>query len=82
MHKFIAALKHIRLEQRSLYETVSYTWGDQCTQRPITVDAVGSTVDVGYNCLFMLRSLQRATKLRFLWVDTLCINQTDMEEKT
>ncbi|KAI0549293.1 HET-domain-containing protein [Xylaria curta] len=74
--------EHVRLEQRPEYEALSYTWGDQSIQHPITVDAVGSTVDVGQNCLFALRSLRRADEPRRLWIDALCINQADLKEKT
>ncbi|KAI0401014.1 HET-domain-containing protein [Xylaria palmicola] len=75
-------LEHVRLEQRPQYEALSYTWGDQSKQHPISVDAAGSTVDVGENCLFALRSLRRAAEPRRLWIDALCINQADLDEKT
>ncbi|KAJ2985484.1 hypothetical protein NUW58_g5503 [Xylaria curta] len=74
--------EHVRLEERPKYEALSYTWGDQSTQYPITVDAAGSTVNVGRNCLLALRSLRLADEPRRLWVDALCINQTDLKEKT
>jgi hypothetical protein len=74
--------EHVRLAERPEYEALSYTWGDQSIQHPIIVDAVGRTVDVGQNCLFALRSLRRANAPRRLWIDALCINQTDMAEKT
>ncbi|KAI0458631.1 HET-domain-containing protein [Xylaria acuta] len=73
--------EHVRLEQRPQYEALSYTWGDRSVQHPIVVNAVGSIVDVGQNCLFALRSLRRADEPRRLWIDALCINQTDLKEK-
>ncbi|KAI0437303.1 HET-domain-containing protein [Xylaria telfairii] len=73
--------EHVRLGQRPQYEALSYTWGDQSIQHPIAVDAVGGAVDVGQNCLFALRTLRREDEPRRLWIDALCINQTDLKEK-
>ncbi|KAI0098080.1 HET-domain-containing protein [Nemania sp. FL0031] len=74
--------EHVKLAERPEYEALSYTWGDQTTLFPIVVDADRSTVDVGQNCLFALRSLRQAKEARRLWIDALCINQADIDEKT
>ncbi|KAI3326827.1 HET-domain-containing protein [Xylariaceae sp. AK1471] len=74
--------EHVELAQRPKYEALSYTWGDQSIQHPIVVDVAGRTVDVGQNCLFALRSLRLADAPRRLWIDALCINQTDIAEKS
>jgi hypothetical protein len=72
---------HVRLAQRPHYEALSYTWGDQTNQYPVSIDAAGNVVHVGQNCLFALRSLRKAEVPRLLWVDALCINQLDQDEK-
>lgn len=72
---------HVRLSERPLYEALSYTWGDQTDRFPILINGNGGTVDVGHNCLFALLSLRKSDKPRTLWVDALCINQTDETEK-
>jgi hypothetical protein len=73
--------KHVRLVQRPQYEALSYTWGDQTNQYPVSIDTVGNVVHVGQNCIFALRSLRKTDKPRILWVDALCINQSDQDEK-
>ncbi|KAF2972394.1 hypothetical protein GQX73_g1106 [Xylaria multiplex] len=72
---------HVKLSQRPRFEALSYTWGDQDTQHPVTVNEAGDTVAVGSNCISALRALRRADQPRRLWVDALCINQADIEEK-
>lgn len=72
----------VRQEQRSSakYEALSYVWGNPTLQYLIQLN--GKRFFVGnnlYDCLFHLRA---ATTVRQLWVDTLCINQADAEERS
>lgn len=65
------------------YSALSYTWGDPSITQQILVN--GEKIDVTTNlylALFQLRQMQPATaeKIR-LWVDAVCINQTDLEER-
>lgn len=73
--------QHVRLVDQPQYEALSYTWGDQQVQHPVTVDTTGKEVSVGRNCLSALRCLRRAEEPRLLWIDALCINQADNKEK-
>ncbi|KAG8161232.1 hypothetical protein KVR01_009496 [Diaporthe batatas] len=72
----------VHAEQRSStkYEALSYVWGDPTLQRFITLDgkryAIGKNL---YNCLVHLR---KPTAERDSWVDTLCINQADSDERS
>ncbi|KAI0534673.1 heterokaryon incompatibility protein-domain-containing protein [Xylaria digitata] len=71
---------HVKLSQRPRFEALSYTWGDQDTQYPVTVNEAGDTVAVGSNCISALRALRQADEPRRLWIDALCINQADIEK--
>ncbi|CAG9990599.1 unnamed protein product [Clonostachys byssicola] len=62
------------------YEALSYTWGDGKTKRPIRVS--GSRLDVSANLEVALRHLRPLTTTRVLWIDALCINQGDYEERS
>ncbi|KAI2465775.1 heterokaryon incompatibility protein-domain-containing protein [Annulohypoxylon bovei var. microspora] len=63
------------------YEALSYVWGDASVTRTITVN--DESIDVTKNLENALRDLRRTDgKLRILWVDALCINQQDNEERT
>ncbi|KAH7012701.1 heterokaryon incompatibility, partial [Microdochium trichocladiopsis] len=61
------------------YEALSYTWGaTEGIQRAITVD--NGKIQVTPNLHTALCHL-RTDKPRLLWIDALCINQNDQEEK-
>ncbi|KAI9900048.1 hypothetical protein N3K66_004310 [Trichothecium roseum] len=75
------------------FEALSYTWGSlenpgTAYIRPSTgndglpVDATASSsLPIGKNLESALRNLRSATATRTLWVDAVCINQDDDEEK-
>lgn len=72
----------VHAEQRSSakYEALSYVWGDPTLQRFITLN--GKRYAIGKNLYDCLVHLRKPTTERELWVDTLCINQADSEERS
>ncbi|KAI0186842.1 heterokaryon incompatibility protein-domain-containing protein [Xylaria flabelliformis] len=72
------------LEVRDLYvdqvdEALSYVWG-QCREgRAIWID--GDTFQVNENLYEILTSLRHPHAPRTIWVDAICINQLDLNEK-
>jgi hypothetical protein len=62
------------------YEALSYVWGVRVGDRRI--DCEGETLLVTQNCEEALRRLRRTKKVRTLWVDSVCINQSSNEEKS
>lgn len=62
------------------YEALSYVWGNPKIVRPIFLE--GRQVQVTVNLEAALRSLRLSYEPRHMWVDALCINQTDDAEKT
>jgi hypothetical protein len=67
------------LDQAPKYEAISYHWGTAAEKKVIYVD--GKTLEISlatYNALDSLRSLWRP---RILWIDYICINQADTQEK-
>lgn len=74
------------LETKSLYaqpeyEALSYTWGLALKPRSITVDHQ-LDFPVTDNLYAALTRLRRADEVRTLWVDAVCINQTDLTERS
>jgi hypothetical protein len=75
------------LEYRPQYEALSYTWGDADISEPGHVeDCLESseppaTLGLRPNLAFALRSLRYSDKVRILWIDAICINQQDIEER-
>ncbi|KAI0875309.1 heterokaryon incompatibility protein-domain-containing protein [Hypoxylon argillaceum] len=69
----------IPVSSNSPFETLSYVWGDKsdCTQ--INVD--GIAVGVTSNLALALKHIRFPESIRTIWVDQLCINQSDEIEK-
>lgn len=62
------------------YEALSYVWGDTIHYgQPLLLG--GIAVWVTDNLALALRSLRRPSSWRTLWVDALCINQDDPQER-
>lgn len=73
--------RHLSLlsEPRPCYETVSYCWGDASVRREILLD--GHPFAVPASAEHALRRLRRPDGPRILWIDAICINQSDVEER-
>ncbi|CAG8977013.1 hypothetical protein HYALB_00008871 [Hymenoscyphus albidus] len=73
-------LKHAYLANKSIYKALSYAWGSPRATRPILVSGIRYSVTV--NLEAALRRLRQVNEDVILWVDAICINQSDNEEKT
>ncbi|KAJ8108311.1 hypothetical protein OPT61_g8258 [Boeremia exigua] len=67
----------------SEYDAVSYTWatedGDDSKSHILYVD--GSVMKVTQNCHSALRQLRHTGSHRRLWIDAICINQSNVKER-
>ncbi|KAK4495200.1 hypothetical protein PRZ48_013527 [Zasmidium cellare] len=66
------------------YEALSYTWGDASHQQLTFVldgDRESKILHVGRNLAIALRHLRLDSATRTLWVDAVCINQNDLDER-
>lgn len=61
------------------YESLSYVWGSENKPQSISVD--GHDLPVGRNLHIALSHLRHGFLGRILWVDAICINQQDPNEK-
>ncbi|KAL8691862.1 MAG: hypothetical protein Q9218_003006 [Villophora microphyllina] len=67
------------------YEALSYVWGSTDNPSDISVKAKtirSRKVSITQNLALALRYLRYKKTTRTLWVDALCINQTDLEERS
>ena len=65
------------------FEALSYCWGSLSSPRKISMGRKrGKAIDVTANLFNALRRLRYTDKSRFLWVDALCIDQSNNEEKS
>ena len=73
------ALRTDDSDRLSQYEALSYTWGSPLELREISID--GQIYHVRENLYWALYYLRLEDKVRHIWVDALCINQTDIKER-
>jgi hypothetical protein len=63
-----------------VYEAVSYTWGDPDFTHHITYNDT-TKLSITQNVDTMLCHLRRAAKPRYLWIDAICLYQSNKSEK-
>lgn len=73
-------MRTVSFRNKPSYEALSYTWGDSASNKPINVN--GFTIEVTTNLEQALRHLRNAEQDLVLWVDAVCINQSDATEKS
>ncbi|KAH8158992.1 hypothetical protein CIB48_g9250 [Xylaria polymorpha] len=61
------------------YEALSYVWGTEKAEQPIK--CYGCDIPITNNLRHALLALRHPTLIRPLWVDAICINQQDKEER-
>lgn len=73
-------IKSASLNSDIHFSALSYVWGDPTDSLHIDVD--GSPFSIGRNLHAGLQQLQRNGLDSWFWVDSICINQSDTEEKS
>jgi hypothetical protein len=72
------------LETKPEYEALSYVWGDTKDSEKIWIcldKQAKQQILIGKNLFASLQALRDKSKPRVLWVDALCINQDDLDER-
>lgn len=62
------------------YETISYAWGDPAQRATILLNGV--TFDIAKSSEQALRRVRLLHRPRTVWIDAVCINQTDIAERS
>lgn len=73
-------LIHASLDDKLDYSALSYTWGDPRDTQMITIGH--SSVPIIRNPYSALEHLRYDKTARTIWIDAICINQSDSEEKS
>lgn len=73
-------LEYTNLEASSQYDTLSYCWGKRRAVQVITVNGVHGFI-ISDHLHAALRRLRRTDEARLLWIDVICVNQTDILER-
>jgi hypothetical protein len=74
------SLAIINVEDPPRYEALSYVWGKNTSESRLWCD--GRPLTITPNLDRALRSLRLPTLARRLWVDAICIDQQNVEERT
>ena len=74
-------LVHASLQSPPRYEALSYVWGPPPFTSSIKV-STSPNFPIGENLELALRYLRLPSEKRIIWVDALCINQADVDERS
>ncbi|KAK4500386.1 hypothetical protein PRZ48_008575 [Zasmidium cellare] len=66
------------LENAPDYQAISYTWGE-IDLTPVTVNS--QTLDVRRNCHYALWQVRLHYSSDYIWIDSICIDQSNLREK-
>jgi hypothetical protein len=72
-------LRTVSQDDAPVYTALSYVWGDAKTSKEITVD--GSALPITENLEVALHHMQYDDVRPAIWIDAICINQSDYDEK-
>ena len=75
----IQVLENVELETAPVYEALSYTWGD--FNKESSISCGSERIAITANLAAALRQLRTPDKPRALWIDQICINQDDVDER-
>ncbi|KAI0406752.1 HET-domain-containing protein [Xylaria palmicola] len=81
-------LRTVSLDDKPSYEALSYTWGGRTEGRSLKIwqntkwIPRSSELPITDNLFKALRRLRKLSKARVLWVDAVCINQDDVDERS
>jgi hypothetical protein len=79
----IGELLEYAIDQDPPYSCISYTWGIADATQSIEIKGQRlSITDTVYNLLRLIRAYQRSTVPELLWIDSICINQEDIDERS
>lgn len=73
-------LKHTTFAEKPKYESLSYTWGRASHVKEIEIN--DTVIPVRRNLERALQHFRMKDQERVLWIDAICINQTDDAEKS
>jgi hypothetical protein len=80
----------VELDRSRQYDAVSYTWatesGDASTSQSIHVECKGNPqkskiIKITKNCEAALRQLRHGHEERTIWIDSICIDQSRLQER-
>jgi hypothetical protein len=80
----VCRIRHVVFAEAPQYEALSYCWGHPSVMARVSIDQENavSHMNVTENLFTALRHLRKLTVPRVLWVDAMCIDQSNTSEKS
>lgn len=76
-------LEHVSLSTKPTFAALSYVWGDASITRPIQLNGCAFHITTNlYDGLVEIRGKYAQNEDFWIWIDALCINQSDMDERS
>ncbi|KAK3690464.1 heterokaryon incompatibility protein-domain-containing protein [Podospora appendiculata] len=75
------SLTVVSLADKPAFDAISYTWGDPADKMLLNCGGNGSTVPIPCNLRDTLTRLRNPVRPRYVWADSVCINQEDIAER-
>jgi ankyrin repeat protein len=72
-------LDEVSLVSKTPFEALSYEWQEKFGTIPVQCE--GQKILITPNCKAAMEKLRLRDKSRYLWIDAICINQTDDQER-
>ena len=76
----IQVQENVELVTAPVYEALSYTWGD--SQKECSISCGSESIAITANLAAALLQLRTPDTPRALWIDQICINQDDVDERS
>ena len=80
--KITLDLQHVSMNDETSYAAVSYVWGSATPSETIEIQVNGEPFPIGINLYTALTEFRRNRVDRWLWIDAICIHQSDQKEKS
>jgi hypothetical protein len=74
-------LEHEKFSDNPTYESLSYTWGSPDGPKP-TIYVDSKPMTIRENLWFALKEMRDCYNPRTLWIDAVCIDQDNIDERT
>ena len=82
----IGELVHVRLQENPIYEAISYTWADESGivnhSGNLFIKSSNMIMKITSNCEVALRRFRNELEAKFLWVDSICVDQQNLLERS
>lgn len=74
-------ITEVRRSERPRYEALSYAWGEAVFPHTIEDVSSGTRLSITLNLFTALHGIRYEQTSRLLWIDALCIDQSELKEK-